>query len=69
MNEHIQDGTELVNLLKNKHKFMIDAEEIINFKEYTCVKMRSAAQFQINKIGLMDQSTKDVIIGCSKVSE
>lgn len=31
--------------------------------------MRSAAQFQINKIGKLDQSTKDVILGCSKITD
>lgn len=68
MNEHIQDNTELVNLLR-KFNFKITDEELNCFKTYTCVKMRSAAQYQINKIGKMDKSTKDVIVGCGRVSE
>jgi len=69
MNEHIEGGTALVDLLKDEYKFTVGAEELNLYKTFSCVKMRSAAQFQINKISHMDQSTKDVIIGCSPVTD
>jgi len=31
--------------------------------------MRSAAQFQIDKIGKTEESTSDVIFGCNKISD
>jgi len=69
MNEHIESGIDLVRILKHKHKFIINDGELDCYREFTCEKMRSAAQFQINKIGKLDQSTKDIIVGCSKVSD
>jgi len=35
----------------------------------TCDKMRSAIQFQVNKMGVTDLSTKDMIISSSPISD
>lgn len=42
-NEHLEEGTKLINLLKDHH-FLIENEELERLNEYSCDKIRSAAQ-------------------------
>lgn len=51
------------------YKFYIGETEKNRLNTITCDKMRSCAQFQVNKMRFPDQSTKDVILGMKKLSD
>jgi len=66
LNENLNKTSKVIQLLTSKG-FTISEPMFKRLEDYTCDKMRSAMQFQINKMRMKDQSTKDIIFGKKEI--
>jgi len=66
LNEHLNESSKVIKLLTSKG-FTVSDSMFKRLEDFTCDKMRSAMQFQINKMRVKDQSTKDIILGQKEI--
>jgi len=64
-NEDLDKNKGVLKVLCDKG-FLIDNKRL---EVFTCDKMRSSIQFQINKMRFPDQSTKDIIISTKPIED
>lgn len=66
-NEPLTKDSELLRAFIEA-KFKVNEEMWKKLEENTCDKMRSALQYQVNKMKKADRSTKDAILGSEKAN-
>jgi hypothetical protein len=66
-NEKLNKESKLLNKFKELG-FVINEDMYKKLEEFTCDKMRSALQYQVNKMKKADKSTKDAILGKTPIN-